>query len=283
MIHIITIHWEDECWVDIQLRYLQQHIQEPYKIYAFLCGLNDAHKAKYFYASTAMVRGHAIKLNLLTDMVMLHATDPDDLLMVIDGDAFPIGTVMPFVREKLRTYPLIAIQRKENYGDRQPHPSFCVTTLKFWKEIGGDWRDGYYWQNTEQERVTDVGGRLLGLLETQQIPWYPMLRSNKRELHPLWFGLYEDLIYHHGAGFRAPFARFDVYANMNWKIALYFRVLDSLPAAMKRRLPKRITHKFNPGNILYKGIAAHNKALSQQVVEMIRRDPDFYRHFQQQE
>lgn len=281
MTHIITVHWECDRWVDIQLRYLQEHLREPYKIYAFLSGLDEKHTSKYFYATTAMVREHAVKLNLLADMVMLHATSPDDILMFIDGDAFPIGDVMAFVREKLRTHPLVAIQRKENYGDIQPHPAFCVTTVRFWKEISGDWSDGYRWQNTQDESVTDIGGTLLGILEAQRITWYPMLRSNKYNLHPLWFGIYADLIYHHGAGFRAPFSRFDVYANMNRKIVLYFKMIDLLPAPIQSRLPRDIRDKFSSGNVLFKHIVAKSTVLSQQVYSRILRDPLFYQEFQQ--
>ena len=31
----------------------------------------------------------------------------------------------------------------------------------------------------------------------------PLLRSNRRDLDPVYFALYGDIVYHHGAGFRA--------------------------------------------------------------------------------
>jgi hypothetical protein len=58
--------------------------------------------------------------------------------------------------------------------------------------------------------VTDVGGNLLGALEERGVEWEPILRTNRRNLHPLWFGVYGDLVYHHGGGFRRrPISRVD--------------------------------------------------------------------------
>ena len=133
---------------------------------------------------------------------MAHAADPDDMLVFIDGDAFPIAPMVPFLREQLDSYPLVAVRRDENNGDPQPHPSFCATTARFWLELPGDWRRGYKWKNRQGSRVTDVGGNMLGLLEEKGIDWYPLLRTNKVNPHPLQFGVYGDLIYHHGGGFR---------------------------------------------------------------------------------
>ena len=33
------------------------------------------------------------------------------------------------------------------FGDPQPHPCFCVTTVGFWQDIGGDSDEGPQWQN----------------------------------------------------------------------------------------------------------------------------------------
>jgi hypothetical protein len=37
-----------------------------------------------------------------------------------------------------------------------------------------------------------------------------VLRTNRRNPHPLFFGVYGDVIYHHGAGFRLPISRVDL-------------------------------------------------------------------------
>ena len=104
---------------------------------------------------------------------------------------------------------LVAVQRYENNGDIQPHPCFCVTTIGFWRQIGGDWHAGETWLDRDDNEVTDVGGNLLAILKERDIHWLPLRRVNRVNPHPLLFGLYGDddgpIVYHHGAGFRSGF------------------------------------------------------------------------------
>lgn len=208
MIHIATVHWEFDDWVDIQLKYLRKHVQEPFQVYAYLNKLKHDHSEKFYYSSTEDIESHPFKLNLLAEQISSEAAR-NDLLIFLDGDAFPISDVISYSREKLKKYRLIAVQRKENFGDDQPHPCFCVTTVGFWKEIDGDWLDGYTWHNLNGHKVCDVGGKLLKTLRDKHVEWYPMIRSNRLNLHPLFFGIYDNVVYHHGAGFRRPYCRMD--------------------------------------------------------------------------
>lgn len=272
MIHIVTVHWKDDRWVDLQLKYFEKNIKMPYKVYAFLNFLPQDHQNKYFYSSTEDIQSHAIKLNLLADMAILNSTNEDDWLMFIDGDAFPIGDIESFSRSKLEEFPLLAIQRKENLGDIQPHPSFCITTIKFWKEIRGDWKTGYQWKNSNGKMVSDVGGNLLATLDKNNIQWLPLLRSNKKDLHKLWFGLYDDLIYHHGAGFRDPTSRIDKDAHTFTPPSWLFnnKILIKISKELhrgKNRQNKMIAMK-------------ENQILSEKVFQSILKDLKFYQIFQ---
>ena len=268
MIHVATVHWQDDRWIDIQLKYLNNNITSPFKVYAFLNDLERDHRSKFFYSSSEPIESHAIKLNLLADMAAFNAEHDDDLLIFIDGDAFPVENVLPFAHSKLNKYPLIAIQRRENDGDIQPHPSFCLTTIKFWREINGDWKQGFGWKSARGEYLSDVGGNLLKILNDKRIDWYPMLRSNRRDLHPLWFGLYEDLIYHHGAGFRPPLCRADL-AELKAKES------GRLPRWVCKVIPKRL--RSQP---LAK-IKMENRTASEKVFASILSDPLFYKFFKQ--
>lgn len=208
MLHIATVHWFHDLWVDIQLDYLQRNVSMPFRVYAFLNGASENHRDKYFYSNVEPIESHPIKLNLLAEIIGYHSIS-DDLIMFIDGDAFPIGDICGFAVDKLREYPLIAVQRLENEGDIQPHPCFCMTTVGFWNEIGGDWKEGFQWKNAAGYEFSDVGGNLLKVLQDGNINWYPMLRSNKVNSHPLLFGIYDNMVYHHGSGFRSPMSRLD--------------------------------------------------------------------------
>jgi hypothetical protein len=107
------------------------------------------------------------------------------------------------VTDTLAHVELTAIRRDENLGDVQPHPSFCATTVGFWKDISGDWLPGGTWINTAGREVADTGGNLLYALRQRDIEWLPLLRTNTHNPHPVWFGVYDHRIYHHGAGFQA--------------------------------------------------------------------------------
>jgi hypothetical protein len=208
MIYIATVHWETDKWIDIQLEYLERNINQPYKIFAFLSGDACKHKGKFHFACCEPIAEHAIKLNLLARFISLQANN-DDVIIFVDGDAFPVKPLDIFITETLKHYPLAAIRRTENIGDIQPHPSFCFTTVGFWKSIEGDWSEGYEWETSAGIRRTDVGGNLLKLLNNRNIDWLPLERTSQLSDHGLMFGIYAGVVYHHGAGFRAPLSMYD--------------------------------------------------------------------------
>ncbi|HMC38572.1 MAG TPA: hypothetical protein VKI19_02855 [Acidimicrobiales bacterium] len=207
MIHIATVHWVDPRWIDIQIGAFRRHLRVPYRVYANLEGIDDPAWDRRFEHSTRSPGSHPDKLNALAGAISEQAA-PDDLLVFIDGDAFPVRPLDGWLQGLLASAPLAAVRRDENLGDRQPHPCFCVTTARFWRELPGDW-NAAAWTNSRGEEVRDNGGLLLARLEEKGVVWTPILRSNRRNAHPILFGIYDGHIYHHGAGFRAPATRAD--------------------------------------------------------------------------
>ncbi len=182
-------------------------------MYAFLSEVPGDHTDQFFYASREPIVAHATKLNLLADRACAAAANDDDVLVFIDGDAFPIAPLEPLIEARLAKHRLIAVQRYENNGDVQPHPCFCVTTVGFWKAIRGDWNKGSTWRDLDGNEVTDVGGNLLALLEAADVNWHRLKRVNRLNPHPVLFAIYGDegvpVVYHHGAGFREGGVRID--------------------------------------------------------------------------
>ncbi|HLX70671.1 MAG TPA: hypothetical protein VKV04_13675 [Verrucomicrobiae bacterium] len=209
MIHVATVHWRTDRWIGVQEKYLRKHLKSPYQVYAWFNDVTPARLDPYFFACFEPVNEHEIKLNILADIICSCAESDEDILIFLDGDAFPVADVEPYLAEKLPAHKLVAVQRRENNGDTQPHPCFCATTVGFWKRIKGDWKRGHKWKNGQGEWITDPGGNLLKLLEDGRIDWHPMLRSNRRNPHPVLFGVYDALVYHHGAGFRGSVTRLD--------------------------------------------------------------------------
>jgi hypothetical protein len=261
MIHIATVHWMTDRWIDVQLHYLQKHIDRPFRVYACVDGVEQDRSDRFFFSCSLGDTKHAEKLNHLARQIASSAA-ADDLIVFLDGDAFPISPLAQPLDDLVAEHPLAAIRRDENMGDRQPHPSFCVTTVSFWQEIEGDWSRGPTWLNDQGETVDDVGGKVLKALEERRIGWTPILRTNVRELHPILFGVYGDLIYHHGAGFRWPLSRRDI---------------AQIPYASEAAKFERGTPEYREYWGLRKKKRKENERLSELVFERIENDDDFAR------
>jgi hypothetical protein len=213
MIYFATVHYMDDRWIDVQLRHLRRHVSDPYVVYACLTGPKVVRQADRFdfWHRRANWSDHGEQLTFLAEKIASEAAD-DDVLVFIDGDAFPVAPLDSALHQLLDESPLVAIRRDEN-EDTFPHPSFCATTVGFWRELGADWRDDL------RASGVDVGGRLERRLAERGVRWKPLLRMNAKDLHPILFGVYGDqelgpLVYHHGAGFRGshPITR----ADMRW-------------------------------------------------------------------
>jgi len=297
MIHVVTVHWQSAKWIDPQLRYLEENIDQPFRVYAALEGIAPEQWERFHFA--ADLQGtHPQKLNALAAIVVERAA-PDDILVFIDGDALPIRPIASWMSRTLDDYPLVAVRRDENLGDRQPHPCFSFTTCGLWKEIRGDWGKGGTWTNSLGDTVTDVGGNLLHRLDDRGIAWLPLLRTNTVDRHPLWFAVYGHRVYHHGAGFRSRQSRVDRYlaeetaapkptsATLEGLAVKVFRQpslittvrphhVAALPVAARmsvvkqrrRRRLRRLEQKFD-------GADPYEQAL----FERLSTDPDFYQEF----
>jgi hypothetical protein len=209
---------------------------------------------------------HAGKLNLLAAEIA-QVAEPDDLLMFLDGDAFPIADPMPVVWPRLERAPLVAIRRSEALGQSQPHPAFCVTSVGTWTAIRGDWSRGHPWEG-DLGQLTDVGGNLLRALERNGMPWEPLLRSNTVNPHPVWFGVYGSIVYHHGAGFRYPLTHEEKLSIAAREAALLRKV-----PGVGRRINKRMRSRYR------RKLLAARERHSGEVFDALTRDPEFWKRF----
>ena len=162
----------------------------------------------------------------------------------------------------------MAVRRDENDTDRQPHPSFCAVRVRDWERLHGDWSPGYAWKTSAGTPTTDVGGNLLRALERTGDPWTPLLRSNRVNLHPLWFGVYGGIVYHHGAGFRWAVGRVDLVNPP--KLTTRAKRVPGLGRILRRRNRAR-AQRFHAET------AAAAERLSDDVYRRIEHDPEFYR------
>lgn len=267
MIYIATVHHFSPDWIEIQRRYLDRFISEPFRVFASLEGIDREYR-KQFDAVIPSKGGHAGKLNLLASAILRKA-DPDDLIVFLDGDAFPIADPIRPLRQMLDRSALAAVCRTENDGDRQPHPSFCGVTARTWKELPGDWSTGWCFKKYR----TDVGANLLYLLESTGTPWAPILRSNRRNLHPVLFGIYGGFVYHHGGAFReVAVTRVDPQPPRDRGAGTKRR---GIPARYRRAHGDQDEREERERFL--RGVSDRNKELSRRVFDDIKADPDFFR------
>ena len=258
MIYVLTVHHQSDAWIEPQLDYLHRHLARPFKVFANLEGVDERWHGRFDRVVPALGQ-HAHKLNLLAAEASADG-EPSDLLMFLDGDAFPVADPMPIIDDAMATTGFLAIKRIENIGDAQPHPSFAVTTIATWRRIHGDWSPGHTWMSNLGTRQTDVGGNLIRLFELAGQSWTPLYRSNKGR-HPLWFGVYGGVIYHHGAGFRARASR-----------------ADSIGKRMKfKRVPLVRSVEFRLRAALHRRRVGDVNADSCRIYSQLRSDPDFWR------
>lgn len=247
-------------WIDLQLRRLAENLDRPYRTYAHLDGDALAHAERFDESFTGERVHHWKKIDDLGATICAQAAG-DDVLLFLDGDAFPIADLGEALDRMLAGHSLAAIRRTENLGDPFPHPSFCATTAGFWRNSGATWIGGHQWHNAVGESVTDTGANLLKLLEDMEVDWLPLSRTNARDLHPILFGVYADLVYHHGAGFRRTLTRTD-------QIEIEREALEpphggEVPDALRKRLTDERIKR--------------NHALSTWVYEQARADDSFWR------
>jgi len=205
MIYVVTVHYKSDRWVPIQLRYLRRHIDEPFQIYSHCDKGFGAALEQHGPVCRKVFKGqgsanHSAKLDHLAGGVLKVAA-PTDIVLFLDGDAFPISdALMPEIRRWTTDPGLIAIRRENGNSPLVPHPSFCAATAAFWKELPGIWDNSAC--KVGNNVIQDTGCRLYQRLTAQGKKWHEVLRTNKKNWHPLYFGVYGDIVYHHGAGFR---------------------------------------------------------------------------------
>ena len=217
MIHILTCHVFDDSWIDLQLEHIKRHTNQEFKIYSIYDCVSkqefDKHKNKWDYAEQ-LVEGeisletgdplnHPYKLHHLVNVMAESADLENDWLVFIDGDAWPISdNWVEYTTQKAIEHTVCSIKRLENDGECRPTPIFFMCRPKFWIENNLTWYpEGCFYIGDSGRKVKDVGCKCLYQLKDLQIDWYPLLRSNKVDYHNLWFGIYDDVIYHHSKGF----------------------------------------------------------------------------------
>jgi hypothetical protein len=156
----------------------------------------------------------------LTQLVRHAVDDGCDLVVTLDVDSFPVSeTWIEDLAATLRDgTEVAAVDRAEN-GDRfLPHPSGTLLTADFVRRTDFCFYPDEsaldpaelqaFRRETGQVRIDTGIGLALALWRTGR-PWHRLRRTNVRNRHPLFAGLYGGAIFHLGATSRVPLANCD--------------------------------------------------------------------------
>ena len=219
MIYIITMHHNTDKFLALQARYLYEYTSEDYRVFCGVSGFGEISgtqprhiKNHLFIDLSPIYNQHWFRMNYIYDAIakglsegtitgIEHATfQPDDLLVFLDGDAFPMDTWVPKIRDYLSSAQAASVYRLENPEpllDEQhkpyPHPLFFVTRAAFWEKYD------LMWEHWEEYGISTPGPLLKRWFMGNNFEIAPLTRTNAFDIHPVFFGIYDEIIYHHGA------------------------------------------------------------------------------------
>lgn len=169
------------------LRIISPHLGDRWKLLQKRF-INDFTPTKYDLIQYVVSPGchHLRALGRCLETIRQRA-QPGDLIVEMDSDAFPfkinwVGKIKQYLDEGNE---FVAVQRLENpyhYKDIA-HPCFCAwyygTEIVFKTIANNPFIDGY-----------------------RKRKWKKLHRTNSVNLHRQMFGIYDNMVYHHGAGSR---------------------------------------------------------------------------------
>lgn len=271
-VFILSVHYNEDFWVTVQRKYLDLHIDLPHERLFAAHGVDRTlfRPGDLLFDHSG---DHATGLNMLSAEALRLATD-NDWLIFLDSDAVPIRPMSSVLRED---QPLIAVQRLDNLGDIQPHPSFCAVKAGLWTDMNPDWSSGYTWVNSAGATVTDVGAGVLKVLEETGTQWTPLIRRNRANYHFLRWGVYgrksePPVVYHHGAGSRGPSSRVNRMRKKDPEWRKKLRTLRFLALVL-------LFSRRGGLGVSVAGVLDRRSTFSQGLEAAIAENPDFWRAF----
>jgi len=172
MIYIYSPH-KGKQWIALQKQFVDENTPQEHYLFQYM---------------VPRKRMHVAALNTILELVSLKGRS-GDLIVIVDSDAFPISPdwiakVEDYLSDKWKN-EFVAIQRLENPRSYKEiaHPCFCT------------WHKGTHISFDEVVRNPYIVGY-------DNRTWKKLWRTNDRELHQLLYGVYDNMVYHHGAGSR---------------------------------------------------------------------------------
>lgn len=197
---IFSHHERSSDWYNLQINFLKKTTNFVHVVHSNNCNID-------FHSSTVVSKGenkdtwgsvnHVYGLNKLLDYFK---TQDYEYYLILDCDCFPIVSWVDKLLEKMNGFEIASIVRTENL-DLFAHPS-----MTFFKKSALDYLKFDIFKNAN----------LLGNVTADtsiNAKFFPLLRTNKVNLHPILCGIYFNLFYHHGGSVAAITAAYHGQAS----------------------------------------------------------------------
>jgi hypothetical protein len=190
-------------WPRLQIEQLRRYTPEGYSVYAYCNDLLPEHEEHLRSCSEVRVFSsrqptfYAIRsVWAIRNWLARQAAQHHRLIVHLDSDALPVRRdwIERYAKQLCWRSPVAAVQRLEN-GDSHSDRCFLM-----YRRI--DLHRHLF--DLSSLDVKDAGAAVSADLEKKGLGWVALRRSNAHDYHPLIAGIYDDRVYHHAAGSRAP-------------------------------------------------------------------------------
>ena len=201
----------NETWLRLQRDFLQWTTSSfDHAVYLNHCPWSDSFQESIIIGSRSEKirtgRGkhsadHAVALTAVFDYFKEHKDY--SFYLILDSDCFPVQqNWLPALVQQMEGCHFAAPMRSENFED-YPHPCALFLTKASLE------RD---WTFAVKPHCNRLGKQFVDLGCSLPIDgWFPLLRSNVYNPHPVFAAIYKHFFYHHGAGSRRPDFRNQFY------------------------------------------------------------------------
>lgn len=232
---VFADHPRSRAWYELQLRYLSR-TTIGYTHAVYLNGKDNFYsRSLLLKADTTPVpveysgqHAHIRGLNYIIDH--FNGNPEYDCLLLLDSDCFPVaGGWQRQLSTSMRPHGVAAVARYENL-DTFAHPCVFYVT----REEAQRLRFGVFPQ-------TNICGHEFADTSSNVNAFYPLIRTNRLNHHPVLCGLYWNTFYHHGAGsrnltFRLFYSYFNETNNVSQMESKLFAELMAEPDSFLSKL-----------------------------------------------
>jgi len=228
MIHILTLHFTTPAWLEIQKRHILKYTNQDWTPYKLWLGKYNLEIPEDFELPDNWEiidldesypeecgNEHYLQMEWMYENCLKDNMEDDDIMVFLDSDAFPCShDWAPNLKDALigndeseAKAEAIVTYMHENRGIAQldqyyPYPDLCffATTKRGRRENNLEW--GLF-----DPLHQNPGFGMLDRMREAQLKIGSITRSNTFNAHNVMFGVYGNIIYHHGCGSRAIIGR----------------------------------------------------------------------------